>query len=262
MKVRYLGWAGVEIEHDGQTLLIDYAADGSAVFQDRRFAEPSNPAGAIGALVTHLHSDHADPDTLTLALAPGAQVFRPEPAPGAAEMRKWTAPAEEAFYRSKLQTHIMPAWTERRIGPFRIIAVPAVDGLGDPQRSYIVEASGVRVLHAGDTMNHGYWWAIARWAGPIDCAFVPINAPVVNVPHLQPPSPFHAVMSPEEAVVACKIVSARQAVPIHYGNFDVPDVYVEAADHIHRFRRHAAELNVQARIPAEGEWFSAARASC
>jgi L-ascorbate metabolism protein UlaG (beta-lactamase superfamily) len=164
---------------------------------------------------------------------------------------------EDAFRSSGLLTHILEPWTERQIGPFRITAAPAVDGVGDPQRTYIVEAGGFRILHAGDTMNHGYWWAIAQQAGPIDVAFMPINAPVVNLPHLQPPSPFHAVMSPEEAVVAATILGASTVVPIHYGDIKVPNAYEETENHISRFKSRAEKSGVRPYLPPEGEWFPA-----
>lgn len=257
MKLRYLGWSGVEIEHDGQTLLIDYIENGTAIFSDRQFAQPSKPGKAIAALVTHLHGDHADPAVLKKALAKDAPVFRPEPTPGNAEIQSWTKPVEDAFHQLRLPTHIMVPWTECQVGPFRIIAVPAVDGLGDPQRTYIVEAGGIRILHAGDTMNHGYWWAIGQRAGSISVAFVPINAPVVNLPHLQPPSPFHAVMSPEEAAVAAKIVGANTVVPIHHGGINVPNIYVETENHLNRFKRRAEQLDVRSYLPHQGDWFPA-----
>lgn len=257
MKLRYLGWSGVEIESDGQTILIDYVEDGSAVFLDRRFAQPSKTNTAIAALVTHLHRDHADPAALKKALAEGAPVFRPEPTPGSAAIQSWTRPVEDEFSSSGLLTHIVEPWAERQIGPFQIVAAPAVDGVGDPQCTYIVEADGERILHAGDTMNHGFWWAIAQRAGPIDVAFLPINGAVVNVPHLQPPSPFHAVMSPEESVVAATIIGARTVIPIHYGDINIPNTYEEADNHIRRFTSWAEQSGLRTHIPREGEWFHA-----
>ncbi|WP_199822451.1 hypothetical protein [Streptomyces rimosus] len=38
---------------------------------------PLSPGGTAAALVTHLHSDHADPVAIRKALAPGAPVYRP-----------------------------------------------------------------------------------------------------------------------------------------------------------------------------------------
>ena len=89
MKFRHLGWAGVEIEHDGQTLLIDCIKDSFPLIPAEAVVSPS-PRGASVALVTHLHSDHADPATIAAALAEGAPVFRPEPNPGSGDDLKLT----------------------------------------------------------------------------------------------------------------------------------------------------------------------------
>ncbi len=211
----------------------------------------------MAALVTHLHSDHADPLMIAAALAEGASLFRPEPNPGKGDDLILTAQAEAQLRKTGLRSEIVPPWQERRAGPFRIIAVPAVDGFGDPQRTWVVECAGTRILHAGDTMFHGYWWAIARAVGPIDVALLPINGPVIQIPHVQPPSPLHAAMLPEEAAVAAQILRARRCVPIHYELLNEPPEYPETPRAAERFSAKAKELGVIPLIPALGEWFSA-----
>jgi hypothetical protein len=46
------------------------------------------------------------------------------------------------------------------------MAVPAVDGFGAYQVSWVVMAGSHKAIHCGDTMNHGYWWdfGVANWA--------------------------------------------------------------------------------------------------
>ncbi len=58
-------------------------------------------------------------------------------------------------------------------GPFTTAAVPAVDGIGDPQVSWAVEAGGKRVIHLGDSVFHGYWWRAAHRYGPFDAVLPP-----------------------------------------------------------------------------------------
>src|SRR3954466_15074757 len=92
MNVRWLGWAGVEIEAGGETVVIDPLADVDAVFAPfgdavAGGAVPSIvPAGcagrAVAGLVTHLHRDHADAGALAAALAMDAPVLRPAPGGG------------------------------------------------------------------------------------------------------------------------------------------------------------------------------------
>lgn len=256
MKLRHLGWAGVEIEHDGHTLLIDCLKDAFDLISGDELISPLGPRRAIAALVTHLHSDHADPFAISVALAEDAPVFRPEPNPGSGDDLLLTEQAEAQFREAGLQTEIVPLWEERRVGPFRIIAAPSVDGFGDPQRCWVVECEGIRILHAGDTMFHGYWWSIARFVGPIDVAFLPINGAVIQIPPVQPPSSHHAVMLPEEAAVAAQILRARIGVPIHYELINHPPDYTETPHPAQRFSEKARELGVVPLIPAFGEWFS------
>ena len=257
MKLRHLGWAGVEIDHEGQTLLIDCFKDSFWMIPGDELIAPQGPGRAVAALVTHLHADHADPVLIAATLAAGAPVFRPEPNPGTGDDLIMTAPAEVRFRESGLKPEIVQPWEERRAGPFRIIATPAVDGFGDPQRCWVVECDGTRILHAGDTLFHGYWWSIARAVGPIDVAFLPINGPTLEIPHVQPPSPFHAAMLPEEAAFAAQVLHARVGVPIHYDLLNKPPEYTETPRAAARFAEKAKELGVTPLIPARGEWFSA-----
>ena len=256
MKLRYLGWAGVEIDYEGHTLLIDYIRDTSSILSDVRFPVPLRQGNATAALVTHLHSDHADPAALATVLADGAPVFRPEATPGSGDDLKWTAKAELQFRELKINTRITRCWEWQDVGPFKIMSGPAVDGLGDPQCCWIVKAGDKCILHAGDTINHGYWWSLARHVGQIDIAFMPINGAVVTLPHLQPSSPFNATMLPEEAAVAAHILGAARVVPVHHSELNRPGVYEEAANAIERLCVRAVELGVTPVVMKKGEWIS------
>lgn len=260
MKMRRLGWAGVELECDGETLVIDYVRDKAPMAPmlrspDEPFPPSSNPGGAAVALLTHLHADHADADALAVALREGAPVFRPEPATGNLADVELTSIGEEKFTHHHLATEIVDVWAERTVGPFKMISAPAVDGFGDPQHSWIVECGGRRIIHAGDTLFHGYWWRIAHRFGSFDVAFFPINAPVCQWPHLQPSSPIEATMMPEEAAVAAHIINAKTVVPIHYGSLNKEPIYVETPNATQRLRDKADEYGIRADIHEPGEWF-------
>lgn len=259
VRVRRLGWAGVEIDCAGQTLLIDYVQDTTPLPQLRGPNEPfppsSRPGAAVGALLTHLHADHADPSALTIGLREGAPVLRPEPATGSLADRALTAHAEEQFIHYPLRTDVVGTGVERQVGPFTIWSVPAVDGFGDPQLSWIVECAGRRIFHGGDTIFHGFWWRIAHQFGPLHVAFLPINGAVVNFPLLQPANPLAAVMTPEQAAVAARMLGARWVVPIHYGSLHKPPMYTETSHPVEHFKAKAEELGVEGMILEPGEWF-------
>ena len=255
MRITRLGWSGLEIESGGETLLIDYIRDTSQLpLRDDRQAFPATrPGRASVALHTPLPADQPAPGARDAARRGGAPVSRPEPAAGSGPDIELTAHAEAAFGRVALDARVVAPWTSRTVGPFTLHAVAAVDGFGDPQVSWIVEAGGERVLHAGDTLFHGFWWRIARAQGPIDHAFLPVNGALVDFPFLQPPRDREAVMTPEEAAQAAHMLGARAVTPIHYGALHRPPGYVETDDPVGRLRAAAARLGVAVEVREPGE---------
>ena len=259
MKYRRLGWAGVELECGGETLVIDYVQDKTPLApvlrrSDEPFPEASNLGNSTGALLTHLHADHADADAIAQAIRHGGLVLRPEAVGGTDADRELSAFGEAKFAGKELSVQIVGNWTDRNIGPFRMSTVPAVDGFGDPQVSWVVECDKWRIIHAGDTLFHGAWWKIANHFEEFDIAFLPINAPVCVWPHLQPPSPLEAVMNPEQAVVAASILRAKRIVPIHYGSLNKSGVYTETAHPVERLLAIAGEYHLQVQILEPGVW--------
>lgn len=260
MRIRKLGWAGVEIEHDGEILVIDLLEEkaplGENLALDQPLPPPSRPGEIDLALVSHLHGDHTDPGALRRALRPGAPVFRPTAGRGPFAQEPSALAMEESLHVHGLRSEEVAEWDSRTVGVFRVIAVPAVDALGDPQISWVVEAGGVRVFHGGDTMFHGFWWAIRDFVGPIDFALLPINGPVLeDVPGHFPSSPVPAVLLPEQAAIVAHILGAHTAMPIHYG-LDRPPLYAETPDAVGRFQRSARERGVNPVVREPGEEMS------
>jgi L-ascorbate metabolism protein UlaG (beta-lactamase superfamily) len=245
MQMRWLGWAGLEVEHDGETVVIDplrdaadtFAAFGAAAREVELPSVIAPVAGrAIAGLVTHLHRDHTDAGALGAALMPGGAIHHPA---STEEGNPALAHAEYELDEAKLPRRAVSAWESVNVGPFTCTALPAVDGLGDPQLAWVVAAGGKRVLHLGDTVFHGAWWQMARRAGPFDVVFAPVNGAVVDFPHQQPASPLPAVMDPEQAALAGELLGAHAVVPMHYGGFGFAPYYVPIADARERFERAA-----------------------
>lgn len=259
MRVRWLGWAGVELETEGATIVVDPLVDPAATFAAlgeaaRRVELPTvhaPTAGAVAGLVTHLHRDHTDAGALTAALRPGATVHHPatvEPDGNPA-----LAQAEHELTSAALPRRAVTTWETVTAGPFTCTALPAVDGLGDPQVAWLVEADGYRVLHLGDTVFHGAWWQMARRAGPFDVVFAPINGAVVDFPHQQPASPLPAAMDPEQAALAGRLLDAATVVPMHYGGYAFDPYYRPVPDALERFERAARGHHYRVAALAPGE---------
>ncbi len=257
MRARWLGWAGVEVEHEGARVLIDpligpravfaAAGDAAAGVEVPELVDPADGVPAVAAMVSHLHRDHTDADALAGSLADGAPILGPRFYPG----QDGVAEAGIAQARSELDgagltlTEV-DAWQTHTVGPFTITALPAADGTGDPQLSWAVEAGGRRIVHLGDTLFHGWWWRMARFAGPFDAAFVPINGAVLSFPWRQPPSPFPGAMSAAEGVVATQTLGAGLAVPIHFGGFDFEPFYRSDTEALQRFLEAAERDGISA----------------
>ncbi len=259
MRIRRLGWAGLEVEASATTAVIDLLEDVSSMARfigepQESLLKPTKPSGVSVALVTHLHSDHADPGAISRALAPDGELLRPASARGGGLETAGLAVAEAGIVENRIATRTVEPWQTVHLGAFELTAVPAADGFGDPQVSWIIAADGRRVLHAGDTVFHGWWWLTKMRYGPFDAVFLPVNGPLVNLPHRQPPSPLPAAMSPTQAAAAAAILEARLAVPIHYDTLHKAPIYVQADDPAGAFENAAREQGVHTRVMAPGDW--------
>jgi L-ascorbate metabolism protein UlaG (beta-lactamase superfamily) len=262
MRLTWLGWAGAELEAGGTTVVVDPLLDAGAVFAPIGEPAAATPlprvvpprAGqAVAGLVTHLHRDHTDAGALAAALAPGSPVLEPPAGGGDALEELALAQAEHELTAAGLDRRRVAPWESVTAGPFTLTALPACDGIGDPQVSWLVEAEGVRVLHLGDTMFHGYWWRMARRHGPFDVVLVPVNGAVLSFPHRRPASPLPAALDPAQAVIAVEILGARQAIPIHAEGYEINGIYQPVPDAAERFTAAAAERGVPVRSLAPGE---------
>ena len=259
MDIRRLGFAGIEItSSSGASLVIDLLEDLGSMTQfvgpPLEPLPPPRASGSVGlALVTHLHRDHTDPAALAAALSPDGRVLRPATAAGEGVETAGLAGAEHGLVKHGLRQQVVAEWETVEDGPFRVTAVPASDGFGDPQVSWVVEADGVRILHAGDTMMHGAWWLVASRLGPIDVAFLPVNGAVADLPHRQPASPLPVVMDPRQAVTAALLLRTRTMVPIHYGTIHAPPVYGQVDNPAGAAVAVGEELGVQVQVVAPGD---------
>lgn len=255
VRIRRLGWAGAEIEYQGVRLGIDVLEDLSPMapfIGEPRTELPAADGPLAAALVTHLHGDHTDGPAIGRTLAPEGRVLRPRRAEGEGLETIATLAAEQALAELDVAPEELEEWQSAEIGPFTVTAVPAVDGFGDPQVSWLVDAGGLKLFHGGDTIFHGSWWLIAMRHGPVDVALLPCNGPICDFPHRQPPSPFAAAMDPRQAAAAAKLLGAGVAVPIHYETIHSPPIYAQVDDPVGAFRAAAEEAGVAVEVLEPG----------
>ena len=260
MRLRRLGWAGLELEAGGESVVVDHVLDPrifSAFFEEPRdeFIAPE-PGRAQAALLTHLHRDHADVAAIEQAVTSGGSVLRPARKRVESALDEFaTGEAETALAASGLQVRSCVPADAFEIGPFTITTLPASDGLGSPQVSWLIRADSQSVLHAGDTLWHGGWWNVPAAHGPIDVAVLPANGVEVDYPQWQPAVTVPAVMTPEQAVEAARALQARSLVPIHFNRtFEHHNYYRPLADAGQRIEELAAAREISVRFLEPGDW--------
>jgi L-ascorbate metabolism protein UlaG (beta-lactamase superfamily) len=241
LRIRRLAWAGIRLQLPKATLFVDPLID-PAVWGSALPDELIGVDDAVGdsvVLVTHRHSDHADPAAIAAALAHG----------GTLAYAAGTPPF------GGLPDHVRqrpcPLWEPQLLGDFTATPVPASDGYGDLQVSWVVSGGGRRIFHGGDTMMHGGWWRVGRQFGRFDAAFLPVNGAAFSFQ--QPATDEPAVLTPKQAIAAATILGAERIVPIHYGIAGA-EGYAEMPDLLDSLRGASKPGGPRVAILKPGEW--------
>lgn len=243
LRVRRLGWAGVEVRLGTTTLLIDALENVEAL--EPVLGKPKRPLPAVDvppgthSLITHLHPDHYD-RKLMLRLARSGTVGCHTPISADLARDGITAVSQEIG-------------RPRQIGGLTVTPVASLDwrGTDSDQVAWVVEGGGRRIIHCGDTMWHGNWWQIARDHGPFDIAFVPVNGVIAKFEGYEANVPV--TMTPEQAVEAAASLQAKAFCAIHYELFHNPPVYVEQDDIAQRLLRAAEGRGITPLLMTDGE---------
>jgi L-ascorbate metabolism protein UlaG (beta-lactamase superfamily) len=239
MRVQRLSWAGIKLVVGQTTIFVD------ALLPPDKSAVPlTADTEARFALVTHHHGDHCDPEALKPVLKETGVIVAQK------EVARFVNPMGVRLQVAEMHE---PVFLSRGNGDFVARAAPAVDGLGSPQVSWVVDGGGRRILHCGDTLWHGYWWDIGRAYGPFDMVFVPINGFRQVTPRFGPTG-VPMSLTPEQAAAAALALGAKVACPIHYGRSATD--YTEVPKALDRFEAAARAAGLPLRVPAGGEWLT------
>jgi L-ascorbate metabolism protein UlaG (beta-lactamase superfamily) len=243
LRLRRLGWAGVEVRLGDTRVLIDPLENVEplepVLGKPKRPLPPVEASAGTHTLITHLHPDHYDRELITRLAAYGTVGCHAPLAPALAEDGVEATPQELG--------------RPRRIGPLTVTPVASLDwrGTDSDQVAWVVEGAGARIIHCGDTMWHGNWWQIARDHGPFDVAFLPVNGVIAKFEGYEVDVPV--TLTPEQAVEAAAALGATAACAIHYELFDNPPTYVEQPAIAERFARAAAKRGLTAHLSGDGE---------
>jgi len=242
MIVQKLPWAGARITSGDTVIAIDPLYHFPEDFGwPHESLPPLSDFGRVDAVfVTHHHYDHFDPQAIAEFYGASIPVYMPAEAVRLAD----TAPLETI--RGVAVGETVAA------GSLRVTASWSVDGVGDPQVSWVVTDGKRTILHSGDTLWHGCWWKMARMYGPFDAVLLPVNGAVVELPGMTP-SGQPITLTPEQAVAAAKVLNAARLVPIHWRTVHNPPGYRETPDAGARLAEAAAAEGVQLAVLNNGE---------
>jgi L-ascorbate metabolism protein UlaG (beta-lactamase superfamily) len=210
--VTWLGHATVVVDIDGVRIVADPLLrrhNGLLVRRGRR-PDPAAWFGADAVLLSHLHHDHAE--LASLRLLGGVPILTAEPNAHWAIRKGFNAPDMEPdawtpISGSEVEVRLTPAVHAARPMPHRPNAA----------NGHLVRGPSGIVWLAGDTELFDGMEGLPELAdGPIDVALVPVGG---WGPRL---SPGH--LGPNEASVACRLVGASIAIPVHWGTLHPPAV--------------------------------------
>lgn len=236
VEITRLNWAGVKVEYKNSAAYLDVTRPEdeslmAAITSERR---------SRYALVTHAHPDHYGGDFLAEILGERGVIFLHEDSViSQHELREARVRLWEPFFLPRSGDDI------------RGFAVPAMDGFGDEQVSWVLECGGKRLIHCGDTIWHGKWWDIGAAFDGFDVACLPINGAQQNFGRYslvdQP-----GTLTPEQAVAVARVIGARAIMPIHYGS-PASDEYIEVENAEGRLMEAASAHGIEVRILQPGE---------
>ena len=240
LRAQRLAWAGVRLQLGKDALFLDPLRNpdvwGSALKDT--FVPVNAVEGSRFVVVTHRHPDHFDPIAAREALGENGTLV-------------CTSDVAAAAAAKGFKVRLAQLYEPLLLGDFTATAVPAADGYGDPQVSWVISGGGRRIIHCGDTLWHGSWWQIGRQYGPFDAAFLPING--ARFGWRKPVSDIPAVLTPEQAVAAAQVLGARLIVPIHYGVVGA-EGYEETAHPEAELRAAAQRRHQGVEIVHPGDW--------
>lgn len=166
-------------------------------------------------VLSHNHYDHLDVATLK-------KLQR-----GFPRMRIFAGLGNRAFLEGEGLAHVteLDWWQSAQVGPVAVTSVPTqhfsnrglTDADGTLWTGWVLAGPAGKTYFAGDTGFGVHFDQVGQRLGPFRLAVLPIGA---YAPRWFM-APIH--VSPEEAVLAAKLLRAKVAVPMHYGTFELSD---------------------------------------
>ena len=230
IRVAHLGQSGFRLAVEETVIYIDpYLSDSVERAEGPSFRRlrplpiaPSSITDASAVLVSHIHGDHCDHDTI-LPLArssPQCRFLGPR-----AVIESLRAAGLEAA-----KTIVLNVDPVRLSGDVLVHPIPAAHKEIETDEAgflrylgFVLECGGKRLLHTGDSRVHESIVAKVRDIGPIDVAFLPVN----ECNFYRDQAGIVGNMSVRDAFRLAEDLHAEVVVPMHYDMFAANQTYAE-----------------------------------
>lgn len=246
VRVQKLGQAGFRFQFGGRSLFIDpYLSDRVERNEGARFRRmvpaplrPEEINDAAYVLVSHIHTDHCDADTLIpiSRASPGCRFIGPRDV--TTYLAREGIAAERLITANRLAIDLGKG--------LRIVPVPAAHKVVEEDfdgylrfLGYVICWAGKRFLHTGDTCVHAGLMDAVRAQGAIDVAFLPVN----ECNYFRDKAGIVGNMSIREAFALGEALSAATVVPMHFDMFEPNQTYPEEIEVVYRRMRPAFRLD-------------------
>lgn len=242
-----LGQVSYRYLFDGMVAYIDpYLSDAvqeqEGDWMRRLIKAPLKPGDIHDAdyiLITHVHRDHCDSETILeiIEASPQCRIIGPGPVRaklkemGVDENRILSAKKEPLKLSSRLTVYPVPA------------AHPEIEideNGGWTSIGYVFDCGGCRFYHAGDTSLRDEIIDAVIGIGSIDKAFLPVN----EKNYYKDKQGVVGNMSIREAFYMAEAINAAVLVPTHWDMFEINQVFPEEIELLYGRLKPDFELNI------------------
>lgn len=242
-----LGQAGFRLEFGDQVLYVDpYLSDNVEILEGLQYRRlvsiwrsPEMISDADWVLLTHIHPDHCDLETLLplSKASPSCRFIAPGVVcehlirHGIAANRTRVAPVEWIKLAPDLRIHTVPA-AHPRI---------AMDACGRWEYvGYVMEWGNRRLYHAGDTALHPLLFERLESLKPIDTAMLPVNEQNFFREQLG----IVGNMSIRDAFGLARDLGVKTLVPMHWDMFEPNTVFQEEIELYYRLTQPPFQMKL------------------
>lgn len=251
IKCTPLGQSGFILEYRNTRIYIDpYLSDSVEKIEGSHqkrmvpvLVQPDKIDDADWVLITHIHLDHCDLETLIplAASSPGCRFIGPN------EVCHYLI--ENGFSKERVM-RAPDTWLNLEPG-LRIHATPAAhptiemdqEGFGK-YLGYIIEFEGKRIYHSGDTFLKKEIIAFVERYKPIDTVFLPVN----EHNYARESMGILGNMGIRDAFEFASILEVKRLIPVHWDMFNTNSVFLEEIELLHDLLKPKFTLEMR---PAE-----------